>query len=479
MLNQWKIVKHITAIYPIGAKTIVVRAERKRRKWEIASIETIPDGYYENAFEVVTRIAFNSPFTRKGLLLVILPRSDYFFSRGTYPGHLEENIRQVLTYDMAEHVFFKNGCSVLTGDIIGTASSVIASLYWAKHSTWDSFAQDKIKEAFDDVLIIPDAMVLAKGLGAILSREAFSMDGIETLWGIFPVGNGQIHALHVIPDGMVTESVIADPHKSFVWKMLRYKLQASQFILYDESLRTEDLKSLGIDPPDIKDSVKDTDTNRARGSLEEKPDNAQSSPVFLPFQLEDMIRNGISRMLDDSVLIGFDHSVRINLPKIPRWAYIVLIIFACYALFAGYMVFESKHLSSKLARIKKERLALEEQWKPIEQQMKIVEQMEQDKKTLESLTAQTMPLRRLIEILSKTTPKDTWVNNFILTQGNKIILRGDSKSAVHYMGELSKIAGFKDVKFISPVRKDAGTDKEFFNIEITVDWNEFKQALQK
>jgi Tfp pilus assembly protein PilN len=195
--------------------------------------------------------------------------------------------------------------------------------------------------------------------------------------------------------------------------------------------------------------------------------------------MEDVVRNGIFRMLDESALVGFDSSVRVNFPKIPKWVYVLLAIFTCYVLFAGYISFESRHLSTKLSRIKKERALLEEQWKPIEQQMKIVEQMEQDKKTLESLTAQTVPLRHLIEALSTTTPKDTWVNNLILTQGNKIILRGDSKSAVLYMGELSKIAGFKDVKFISPVRKDAGADKEFFNIEITVDWNEFKQARPK
>ncbi|MEJ5301343.1 MAG: PilN domain-containing protein [Thermodesulforhabdaceae bacterium] len=470
MLGTFKVAKNLVAIYPIGTKTLITTAERKRRKWNITSIESRHEEASESWIDLIAKIIASVPNPQRTYLMLILPRSEYFFTKAIYPKHLEDNIDKVLAYNQSEHVFFKNGCAVLSTSAATEAESIIAALYWVKKSLLEHLSQEV--EKFEDFLVIPDAIILSEGL-------IFSADYVPSpngsFWGLFPNGEN-IHAIHLIKGQGVTESITVTPQKSFLWEILKKKLQKSQIIFCSESLDLEKLISMEIGNREEIGSEE-----HPEGALSEEqsfPEKVSGKPQLSSVAIEEIIHHGLSKILDNSLVRGFDHSLRVNLPKVPRWCYGLLAIFLLYVLFSGYMIFEKNHLRVKLAQVKKERIALEEQWKPIEQQIKTVEQMEQDKKNLETLTTQVIPIREFMEVLSTKTPKDTWINNFILTQGNKVILRGDSKSAVQYMGELSKIPGFTNVKFISPVRKDSGSDKEFFNIEITVDWDAFRKAQQ-
>lgn len=472
MLGRWKIARSMAFIYPSGERISLIRTVRKGRKWNILSQEITTIENNDNWPDAVVKIAAGIPDTKRTVLVLVIPRSDYFFTRGVYPLHLRENIGSILAYEQDDHVFLKEGCSVLLGNAVETPSSLIATIYWVKNSLWENFWQTGIAELFEGFLVIPDIVVLSRGILSFLPFQTQQMiDG--AIWAISSAGKDQLHAFHTTREGSITESVLFNPKKSPLRKFLRKKLEVSSIILCSDSV-SEDL---------IKDTLPDhilklENIETISPSAENTPSD-QIRPKYLSFPFEESIHRGILQLLDSPLIHGFNNKIRVNLSRIPVWVYTLLVVFLCYTMFAGYTLFEDKRLTAKLTRIKKERALLEEQWKPIEQQMKAVEQMEQDKKTLESITAQTIPLREFVEVLSVSTPKDTWINNLILTQGNKVILRGDSKSAVQYVGELSKISGFKDVKFVSPVRKDATSDKEFFNIEITVDWNEFKKARTK
>lgn len=475
MLGRWKIARNIAFIYPSGEKVFLIRTSRKGRKWNILSRETVPLENNDNWPDTVVKIAAGIPDTKRTVLVLVIPRSDYFFTRGVYPVHLGENIGNILAYEQDEHVFLKEGCSILLGNAVETPSSLIATIYWVKNSVWENFWQTGIAKLFEGFLVIPDIAVLSRGILSFLPFQTQeTIDG--AIWAIFSAGKDQIHAFHTTGEGSITESVLFSPEKSLLKKFLRKKLEVSSIILCSDSASENLIKDTL--PDHISDNTKSEKVETFSASGENIPSD-RIKPKYLYFPFEEAIHRGILKLLESSVIQGFNNKIRVNLSRIPIWVYTLLVVFLCYTMFAGYTLFEDKRLTAKLARIKKERALLEEQWKPIEQQMKAVEQMEQDKKTLESITAQTIPLREFMEVLSVSTPRDTWINNLILTQGNKVILRGDSKSAVQYVGELSKISGFKDVKFVSPVRKDATSDKEFFNIEITVDWNEFKKARTK
>lgn len=449
MQIRWNIIKNIVAVYPAGSKIFVFKANRRRRKWKTVSFYTVSREDSDSWVDSVIKVVSNISSPKRTGLLVVLPRLDYFFTRGLYPRHLEGNIEQVLLYEQSEHIFFKEGCSTLIGDVITVSSSLIATLYWLKNSAWEGLVQGEAVKSFEDLLLIPDIEILSRGISSLYSSQipAESHDK-KSVWTIFPSERGHIHALHINYEGSVTESVLIDPSKSFLIKMLEKKIRGNSTVLCSDLVDGDLLKKIGIENG-------------------------------ITVSLEEVIHAGILSLMELPVIRGFNKVARINLPKVPLWGYILLAIFFCYSLFVGYVLFEDKRLNAKLAQIRKEKVTLEKQWKPLEEQMKALEEMERDKSALESITAQTIPMREFMEVLSITTPKDTWINNLILTQGNKVILRGDSRSAVQYMGELSKIPGFKDVKFISPVRKDAGSDKEFFNIEITVDWNEFKKARER
>jgi hypothetical protein len=58
-----------------------------------------------------------------------------------------------------------------------------------------------------------------------------------------------------------------------------------------------------------------------------------------------------------------------------------------------------------------------------------------------------------------------------------LILRGESKSALKYLADLSKIEGLTDVKFASPVTRDPGTDAERFNVQLQLDMEKLKKSF--
>ncbi len=57
-------------------------------------------------------------------------------------------------------------------------------------------------------------------------------------------------------------------------------------------------------------------------------------------------------------------------------------------------------------------------------------------------------------------------------------MRGESKSALKYLNELSKVDGLTQVKFASPVSRDPGNDMERFNIELQLDMKELRKSLK-
>ena len=110
------------------------------------------------------------------------------------------------------------------------------------------------------------------------------------------------------------------------------------------------------------------------------------------------------------------------------------------------MVQTSKHLKVQINQ-------LETRWQPIEQLQTHITKFREDQKTLSEFNHEDYRLLELLNFLTLLTPDDTWLNYLSLRKG-QLILRGESKSAIKYLSELSKIEGLSDVKFASPVTRD-------------------------
>jgi hypothetical protein len=80
-------------------------------------------------------------------------------------------------------------------------------------------------------------------------------------------------------------------------------------------------------------------------------------------------------------------------------------------------------------------------------------------------------------LLTEVTPPDTWLNYLSVRKG-QIMLRGESKSAIKYLSDLSKIEGFSDVRFASPVNRNPSTNMERFNVQFQVDMDRLKKTLE-
>jgi hypothetical protein len=86
-------------------------------------------------------------------------------------------------------------------------------------------------------------------------------------------------------------------------------------------------------------------------------------------------------------------------------------------------------------------------------------------------------LLEILNLLTQTTPEDTWLNYFSVRKG-QIILRGDSKSAIKFLSELSKIEGFSDVRFASPVTRSPSSEDERFNVQFQVDQEKLIKTVE-
>jgi general secretion pathway protein L len=120
---------------------------------------------------------------------------------------------------------------------------------------------------------------------------------------------------------------------------------------------------------------------------------------------------------------------------------------------------------------------LEARWKPIEELQTRITKFQEDQKTLSQFKSEDYQLVELLSFLTQLTPDDTWLNYLSLRQG-QLIIRGESRSAIKYLAELSKTEGLSDVKFASPVTRDPGTDLERFNVQLQLDMDKLKKSFE-
>ena len=148
-----------------------------------------------------------------------------------------------------------------------------------------------------------------------------------------------------------------------------------------------------------------------------------------------------------------------------------------FALYGFYQSYSTRSLAGPARASKSAIDQLETQWKPIEELQKRITNFEQDKKTLSEFNRGRLQAPRAFGLLSDRTPGDTWLDYLSLGQG-QLILRGESKSALKYLAELSKVEGLTEVKFASPVSRDPGNDLERFNIELQLEMKELRKSFK-
>ena len=182
-------------------------------------------------------------------------------------------------------------------------------------------------------------------------------------------------------------------------------------------------------------------------------------------------------MLKQDVIHTFDSEILLKPWQVPRIAAplaALLFIFALYGLYQSHSTASMVKTSNGL---KVQINQLEARWKPIEQIQTRIAKFQEDQKTLSQFKSEDCQFLELLTFLTQLTPEDTWLTHLSLRQG-QLILRGESKSAIKYLSELSKTDGFNDVKFASPITRDRGTDLEKFNVQLQLDMEKLKKSFE-
>jgi general secretion pathway protein L len=203
----------------------------------------------------------------------------------------------------------------------------------------------------------------------------------------------------------------------------------------------------------------------------------QGLPIKVLNLPEPFVTGWIRRLLKQDTIHTFDTEILLKPWQVPRVAVplaALIVIFALYGIYqmrsAETMVQTSKQLRVQISQ-------LETRWQPIEQLQTRITKFREDQKTLSEFNREDYRPLELLSFLTQLTPDDTWLNYLSLRQG-QLILRGESKSAIKYLSELSKIEGLSDVKFASPVTRDPGTDQERFNVQLQLDMDKLKKSFE-
>ncbi len=412
-----------------GNYILATTAHRKRRVWKIGEIRQIPS---DSLFEFTTRI--KNP--KKTFLIGIISRPFYHFVRSIYPPSLKSNLNEIIKYYKDENVLFKNDCLYMISTPLTDENGILAPALSLKRSTYERLTQIFNVNSFSHYSIIPDIYIMESFL-----KKQENISPHTNTWILQKNDEKSMIAFHAHTP-VITESITVNSNNQDMVSLFQQKLNMAEKIVHI------------------------SDTSDLVGNITaEQTDIAVSTFEFF--------KQAVSELLNYQNISGFDNTVRLNFPKIPRTLFIPLVGILLVIASGLYVHSTVSRTSKHLAMLKAEKRVLEQKWSPIENQLKMIEELEQDKKNLQVTLNQGIPLLKVLEVLTQTTPPDTWLNYLVINSNNTMFLRGESGSAVRYVSALSKIPGFKDVSFASPVRKNTRTQKEYFNIKLTVDWNEF------
>lgn len=448
--------RQLVAVYVEPDRVEVLWAHRKWRSWEIDSSEfySIPDG--ETIYESLQRLNLRTRDPRKTALVLFLSLPYYSFHREHYPSALEEQLEHAVSFDWQENLFYDQDQTLaFAGPASRMEHHLSVPIFSIRREVFEKFNQALSGMTFQSFSIIPAGLYYSVfGAGAV-SGEEQNGDSLLTYGRMVSPSQMEIHRLL---NGTLLESYLV-AKDDFSVLMVQEHLRCSSHEGGDES------SWIGL-----VQSARYSDDSRSREAFKE----------HLPLRTHAvdglMIVDWVQRLLEQDSVKTFDSSIVLRPWEVPKVVWPVLAAVLLYGVFALYQIHGFNQAKETTTRLKRQIATLESQWKPIEQLQTRIAKFEEDQKTLSQFDLEGYPLLEMLTVLSVVTPEDTWLNYFSIRKG-QVILRGESKSAIKFLPELSKIEGFTDVKFASPVTRNPSADSERFNVQLQLDLERFRKAI--
>ncbi len=449
--------KQLLAVYVEQRRVEILRAHRQWRSWQIDSVENFDVPESEPIYDYLQRLNLR-PRDRKATTLVLfLPLSFYAFHREHYPTGLQDQLQEALNFDWQENLFLEHERTLhFSGPAVAVNHNLSVPIFSLQRDVFDKFHQVLGAANFLNFRVIPTSLAYRAFLAAPEVQTDTPEVKVYARW-IDPT-----HLeLHRFYKGQFLDSMLIGENRDNLRILLEH-LRFSENGLDDTRISPIHLICTNGE------ALKAEDCRRLRHDE-------------IPFEIEPLqgplVGYWVAYLLEQDKIETFDAPLLLKPWKVPRIVWPLLALVGLYSIFALYELHTHSQIQEASRRLKKEIAQLETQWKPIEELQSRISKFQEDQKTLSEFNLEGYPMLEILDLLSQTTPDDTWLNYFSIRKG-QIILRGDSKSAIKFLSELSKVEGFSDVRFASPVTRSPTSEDERFNVQLQVDQEKLRKTIE-
>lgn len=447
--------KRLIAVYVEQDHVEILRAHRQWRSWQQDSVETLEIPKGEILHDFLQRLNLRPKDKKATCLLLFLPLTYYTVHREHYPAVLGEQVEEAINFDWQENVFLEHERTLhFASKAFPLNQHLCVSIFSLQRDISEKFNQVLGGSGFQSFRIIPTATVYQA-----LATRADLQDSSNHLHILARMIDSDHVELHRFLGGQLLDSVLIGKN-------------SESFRIFVESI-----KCVVDGLPDQEISIRlmcaDGEKQHAETFKRSWEERIQIEILNLE---KSLIAYWVDYLLEQDQVSTFEGPLFLKPWKVPRVTWVLLALLGIYTGFALYQMHSHSRLLEKTSQLKREIAQLEAQWKPIEQLQNRIAKFQEDQKTLSQFSAEGYPVFEILTLLSQITPEDTWLNYFSLRKG-QIILRGESKSAVKYLSELSKVDGFSEVKFASPVTRSPSSDLERFNVQFQVDLEKLRKTL--
>ncbi len=444
---------NLYAVYVEPLRIEVLQAHRHWRSWEIGAAEQsrIPRG--ESVFDHLQYLNLK-PKSRKGSALLVIESSVFYSVHSEhYPLSIKDQLDDAINFDWQENIFQEHDRTLhFSGPPVALNQHVSVPVFSIQRQIYDKLNQALNGTLFHTFAVAPSALSFSALLPLI-------DDGGEDC--------------EIIVRGLDDENL--EVHRFYRGAFLDCALVGKSF--HGLKLFGEKLKCLGSEEHEqhIHLVCEPGESNAAEGPA------AIWAKAGLPVKVqevpESLVASWLGRLLKQDAIHTFDSEILLKPWQIPRIAAPLAALIFIFAFYGLYQSHSTTGMVQTYNGLKVQIQQLEARWKPIEEIQTRITKFQEDQKTLSQFQSEDYQLLELLSFLTQLTPDDTWLNYLSLRQG-QLILRGESKSAIKYLAELSKIEGLGDVKFASPVTRDPGTDMERFNVQLQLDMEKLKKSFE-
>ena len=444
---------HLYAVYVEPTRIEILQAHRHWRSWEIASAEQYHVPYGESIFDHLQYLNLK-PKGRKGsALLAIVSSVFYSVHSEHYPLSIKDQLDDAINFDWQENIFHEHDSSLhFFGPPVALDQHVSVPIFSIQREIYDKLNQALNGSLFHTFAVVPNALSFSALLPQIEDAGGDSAMMARSL----DDDNLEIHRFY---KGAYLDSMLVG-RSSQTMKLFSHNLKCS-----GDGDR-EPIIHL-VCPSDESKLLKEQSAAWAQQGLPIKALNLS----------EPFVTGWIRRFLKQDAIHTFGTEILLKPWQVPRVAVPLAALIVIFALYGIYQMRSAETMLQTSKQLRVQVSQLETRWQPIEQLQTRITKFREDQKTLSEFNREDYQPLELLSFLTLLTPNDTWLNYLSLRQG-QLILRGESKSAIKYLSELSKIEGLSDVKFASPVTRDPGTDQERFNVQLQLDMDKLKKSFE-